>query len=187
MKYRMEWRYYSTDNRNPWLPIAPEVQDNIDRASNPGLSARIWLKYMSREHPKAQYRITVSNPRKEIRYIAHPVSGDPIGNAFRAVQWVKALTKIDPTRIYTAPWVAEVLAFPTVQYGDKEWETVIQADEEMISRLDGVVLVGGRVTEGMRREAQKALACHKDVTDLSHYASPNDLPEGFFLDPAYEE
>lgn len=138
--------------------------------------------------------------KKEVIYVAHPVSGDPIGNSFKAIQWIKWLHEHDPSRVYVAPWVPEVLAFlpggpsltPADCAGKKldpqgkagTWERALADDVEVLSRFDGVILVGGRISGGMARERDEALKLGKSVTDMSRFASPADLPKGFFLDEA---
>ena len=125
---------------------------------------------------------------KEIWYVAHPVSGDPIANCFKVVQWIKWFTENDPSRIYIAPWVPEVLAFPnTSGPSDPVYERALANDEMIVMKLDGIVAVGGRMSVGMKREWDCAMANGKWCTDLTQYNTPNDLPEGFFMDPASED
>ena len=47
---------------------------------------------------------------KPIIYVAHPVSGDVKANCDKVLRWLRWLTEVDPSRIYIAPWVGEVLA-----------------------------------------------------------------------------
>lgn len=126
-------------------------------------------------------------PKKELIYVAHPVSGAPMDNVFRTVQWIEWFTKNDPTRIYVAPWMGEVLAFPgkSGETRHRAWDEALNDDEQVIEHFDGIILVGGRVSDGMRREMNAASRLNKSVTDMSQYALPENLPEGFFLDPAY--
>ncbi len=129
---------------------------------------------------------------KQLIYVAHPVSGAPYDNVMRTVAWINWFTHNDPTRIYIAPWIGEVLAFPgakrpdgTIEPNYRPWTDALNDDEQVVSRFDGIILVGGRITEGMQRELDCAKRGMKWVTDMSRYALPSDLPEGFELDPAY--
>lgn len=127
--------------------------------------------------------------RKPVVYVAHPVSGHPVTNAMATVEWVRALINLDPSRIYVAPWVAEVLAFPSETPGESlhhDYNSAIDDDLEVLSRFDEIILVGGRIGPGMQKELNHAKSLHKRITDLSQYKTPADLPEGFFLDPNEE-
>lgn len=125
---------------------------------------------------------TEAPPRKQVFYVAHPVSGDAIGNCMKVVRWVKWLTEHDPTRVYIAPWVAEVLAFPSAT--PEVYERALQDDEEVIAHLDGIIMVGGKVSSGMKREWDRAMREHLYGVDMSRYATPEDVPADFELEPA---
>lgn len=116
--------------------------------------------------------------RKEVWYVAHPVSGDWRGNCERVKEWVRWLIEADPTRVYVAPWVAEVEA-----WGDREvpsgfYDRVLADDCEVVRRLDGLVAVGGRWSTGMMREAECARANDIPVADWTRYELPGDVPSG---------
>lgn len=131
----------------------------------------------------------VGAPRKKVLYLAHPVSGDMLGNALRAVQWVKFFHTNHPYVIVIAPWVAEVLGFlgtdalPEGSTAPGAFDRVLPDDEEIVRHCDGVVGVGGRLSPGMVRERDAALAAGKSWTDMTRYARPEDVPADFFLDP----
>ena len=125
---------------------------------------------------------------KEVWYLAHPVSGDPVGNAMRAVQWLRWLTERDCGRIYIAPWVATVLAFSHLDLsspgpdGQQTWVSFVEDDEEIVRRTNGILLVGGRVSPGMARECAAAVAAGLSVVDWSMHATPDTLPHGVWDD-----
>lgn len=102
---------------------------------------------------------------KPIIYVAHPVTGDPKGNAMRATEFVEVLTELDPQRIYIAPWVAEVLAFGEKTMTDAFYQRVLDDDCEVVARLDGIIGVGGLWSGGMKQERQAAIIAKrtKDV------------------------
>jgi len=126
--------------------------------------------------------------KKPVVYVAHPVSGQPLVNCFKTIEWIRHLVTIDPSRIYIAPWLGEVLAFPgkAGETYHRPWEIALADDEEVLSRFDEIILVGGRISVGMQRELDRARKDGKRITDMSKYASPSDLPEDFFLDPNEE-
>lgn len=117
---------------------------------------------------------------KPVYYLAHPVSGDHIGNALKAVRWIKWFHENAPTVIVVAPWVAEVLAYPETVHtpgAPGNFERVLPDDEAIVRRLDGVIAVGGRVSPGMAREMAAAKAAGLLVVDWSAHAAP---PTGDF-------
>jgi hypothetical protein len=123
---------------------------------------------------------------KEIWYLAHPVSGNPRGNCERAQAWLRWLTEQDPKRIYVAPWMPEVLAFMEVEENQTFSEShpdffkrILSDDCEVVQKLDGIILVGGRVSRGMQLELDAALAAGKKVCDWTTYETPDQVPEGW--------
>jgi hypothetical protein len=116
---------------------------------------------------------------KEVFYVAHPVSGDAEANAYRAIDWIRWLTTHDPTRVYVAPWVAEVLAFVDDGPINKDfYARVLEDDVEVVKRLDGILLVGGHISFGMTKEIDAALAKGKKLIDWSSFKTPADVPQG---------
>lgn len=115
---------------------------------------------------------------KPVYYLAHPVTGDPEGNAYKTIGWIHFLTLRDPSKVYIAPWVAEVLAFAR-ENNDKTFYARVLADDcDVVRHLDGILLVGGTVSVGMGLELDAALAAGKRVIDWHQFASPADVPEG---------
>lgn len=94
---------------------------------------------------------------RDVYYVAHPVTGDPLGNCEKAKAWLKLLIEADPNRAYIMPWVAEVEAMHMVEDAAL-YERALIDDEEVASRCTGIILTGGKVTRGMLREL---LACLK--------------------------
>jgi hypothetical protein len=116
---------------------------------------------------------------KEVFYVAHPVTGDPEGNAYRAIAWIKWLTINDPSRVYVSPWVAEVLAFARENADKAFYQRVLADDCEVVRHLDGILCVGGTISTGMALELDAAIEAGKKVVDWHCYATPDDVPEGF--------
>lgn len=126
---------------------------------------------------------------KPIIYVAHPVStGDAVANAHKAIRWVRWLSDKDPSRIYLAPWVAEVLGFAGQQVSPAFYRRVIDDDCEVVLRLDGVIGVGGEGwTNGMGQERATARAERLMVLDLTQYGEPDNCPHDINLDDEWQQ
>jgi hypothetical protein len=109
---------------------------------------------------------------KQVWYLAHPVTGDPEGNVKNAIAWIQWLTIACPERVYIAPWVAEVTAFFGQDVDQAFYDRVLADDCDVVRKLDGVLLVGGRISKGMALEAAAAEAAGKPVHDVSWARSP---------------
>lgn len=119
--------------------------------------------------------------RKKVYYLAHPVSGNPTGNAYKAIEWIRWLTLNHPQKVFVAPWVAEVLAFAGEVIDPAFYDRVLSDDEEVVRHLDGILLVGGTISTGMARECDAALAAGKAIVDWHQYVAPSDVPREFVL------
>lgn len=83
-------------------------------------------------------------------------------NLDRALRWLAWLRRTFPEVTFIAPWIAAVLS------GEDDADPVKRAnglrdDCRVVRRCDGVVLCGGRVSEGMALERDRAEA----VADLT--------------------
>lgn len=120
---------------------------------------------------------------KPVIYVAAPVTGDPIGNAHRAIRWVKWFVLADPARVYIAPWVGEVLGFGEEKLHASFYQRVLDDDCDVIKRAtDGLVGVGGKWSGGMLQERATARAVHRPVLDMTQYIEPGDVPSSFDID-----
>jgi hypothetical protein len=113
---------------------------------------------------------------KPVVYVAHPVTGDPRGNCAKVQAWIRWLIDHDPDVVYIAPWVAEVLAYADVEVSPDFYDRVLEDDCTVVKRLDGVLLVGGRISRGMQLEAA---ACYGTVVDWTSFESPDEVPAGW--------
>lgn len=123
--------------------------------------------------------------KRPVFYMAHPVSEDidtgirgPENfkpNIKRAFAWLAWLMANDRTRVYIAPWISEV---QLVDDGVlvTTYDEALRDDEEVVRRVDGLILVGGKITEGMRRELEVAKLRGIDTIDLSTMRNPPTLP-----------
>lgn len=118
---------------------------------------------------------------KEVFYLAHPVTGNPRGNCLKAIDWIHWLTLQHPDKVFVAPWVAEVLAFANENADPSFYARVLADDQDVVRHLDGILLVGGRVSTGMQLELDAALAAGKKVVDWSQYETPEQVPAEFKL------
>lgn len=115
---------------------------------------------------------------KPVYYVAHPVTGDPEGNAYKAIAWIHWLTLNDPSRVYVAPWVAEVLAFARENAAPEFYARVLADDQDVVRHLDGVLMVGGKVSRGMALESDAARERSLPIIDWSRYSTPEEVPSG---------
>lgn len=89
-----------------------------------------------------------------VLFLAHPVAGDVHANVARARRWLRwARTVAFRDYEVIAPWL-ENLAL-----GDDDADAIVREynlrkSERTAARCDAILLVGGRVSEGMRREAR---------------------------------
>lgn len=94
-----------------------------------------------------------------VLYVAHPLGApDAAGvraNLERAMRWLAWLRRTFPETTFVAPWIASVLAGDDDADPAQREAGLVDADA-VIPRLDGVVLVGGRESSGMTREATRA-------------------------------
>jgi hypothetical protein len=124
---------------------------------------------------------------KPIIYVAHPVTGDVKANCDKVLKWLRWLTEVDPTRIYIAPWVGEVLAHLDMDPIPADfYDRVLSDDEEIVARLDGIMLTGIGLSgayyrpnglmksSGMTREVAAAVLSGGEVYDLRHFATAGD-------------
>lgn len=95
--------------------------------------------------------------------MAHPVSGDVQGNLARAKRWLAWLLREYPGAVVIAPWIHDIEALPLKDARPADRELGLMRCETIAARCDLVILVGGRISEGMRREA----AVGRDVLDLT--------------------
>lgn len=109
---------------------------------------------------------------KKVFYLAHPVTGDPLGNCDKASAWIKWLTLNEPSRVYIAPWVAEVRAFAEENALPEFYDRVLADDQEVVRHCDGIMLVGGRISRGMQLELDAAREAGKEEIDWSDMMSP---------------
>lgn len=119
---------------------------------------------------------------KDIWYIAHPVSGTPeevVANIDNAIAWTKWLTDNIPERIYTAPWLGQVIAYQRTgaPISKAFYDRCIEDDCRMVQRYDGVFLCGGRMGAGMVAEMKAAYAAYEEVDDWSELRHPPASPQ----------
>lgn len=125
-------------------------------------------------------------PGKPVIYIAAPVTGDPAANAQRAIRWTKWFVNEDPTRVYIAPWVAEVLGFSDEDASADFYQRVLDDDCLVIMRLDGLVGVAGKWSVGMLQERATNRAVGRPTLDMTRFVEPEDVPENFNIQQEWQ-
>lgn len=74
-------------------------------------------------------------------------------NLDRAMRWLSWLRRSFPETTFIAPWIASVLAGAD-DADPAQREAGFTDDCAVIERCDGIVLCGGRISEGMQREME---------------------------------
>lgn len=113
-----------------------------------------------RDHHWGRNGVTWDDQSSAVRavlYLAHPVTGDVPGNLAKAKRWLRWAQTAFATCAVIAPWIA------WIDLGDDDGDPAVrerglQRDEAVVSRCDAILLVGGRVSTGMAREAKAAKA-----------------------------
>lgn len=96
--------------------------------------------------------------------MAHPVAGDVVGNVARAKRWLAWCLEELAGVVVIAPWVHDIECLPLRDEDPGDRMLSLERCAAAAGVCDGVVLVGGRVSEGMAYEAARA----REVIDLTH-------------------
>lgn len=120
----------------------------------------------------------ITTTKKLAAYVAHPLGSgtDRESNRQHAAKWVA----------WVASWGIAPIADWIILSG--EWEETpalreagLAIDKELVERADVVLLVGGRVSPGMRIEADHAESLNTDVVDLCFLGTLPPRREDFDL------
>lgn len=121
-------------------------------------------------------RLNQDKGEKPVFYVAHPVSGDVKTNIENVIQWIRWLTLNDPSRVYIAPWVAEVQAFMGDVVEPGFYDRVLRDDVTVVRKLDGILMVGGTISRGMGIE-RDGMREGMTLQDWSYARTPADLKQ----------
>lgn len=80
-------------------------------------------------------------------------------NLDSAMRWLSWLRKSFPETTFIAPWIANIMAGED-DLDPKQHEAGLLDACAVIERCDGIVLVGRRISSGMRREMEHGVADH---------------------------
>lgn len=98
-------------------------------------------------------------------YLAHQVAGAVDLNIVRALRWYSWITEREKNIALIMPWLADVT---TGNDSDPvRRERGLRDCETVVARCDGIVLCGDRVSSGMQRELDVAVAKGLWVSDLT--------------------
>lgn len=78
-------------------------------------------------------------------------------NVDRALRWLAWLRKSFPETTFIAPWIAAIMSGED-DSDPKAREAGLVDDCAVVERCDGIVLCGGRISEGMRREMEHGMS-----------------------------
>lgn len=114
-------------------------------------------------------------------YMAHPVrpiEGETLaGNIERAEAWLRWCHDRFQAWTVIAPWLAELHAYGLDEEGERAQRAEgIARQLDVVRRCDGVLLVGSRISDGMKMEARSALREGRQVFSVvwSDLESPPD-------------
>ena len=117
---------------------------------------------------------------RSVLYMAHPVApyGDRLvgDNVARAMRWLRWLRRSFPETTFIAPWIAALMCGEDDANPAQREAGLVDADA-VIELVDGVVLVGGRISSGMEREAKRAKTSNGVVFDLTELGDEPPGPE----------
>lgn len=113
-----------------------------------------------------------------VLYMCAPVSGDIAGNLARAKRWLRWLNAAPAYQdaAVICPWMTDLEVLPLRDDGQEERERGMQKCEATAARCDGVILVGGRISNGMAREAAASRAAGKRVIDMTGIGFTEEPP-----------
>ena len=101
---------------------------------------------------------------RTLAFLSHPVAGDVSGNVARALRWMRYLAPKHPDRVILAPWAAGVMAFDDSNPAERA--RGMDDNFTILRRCDSIILVGGRISGGMRAELEVAKSCGLEVLSL---------------------
>jgi hypothetical protein len=112
---------------------------------------------------RRQVSLLGKGDRKTVAYMAHAVGKRPqrSANTTRALRWLRYLVEATPYAI-CAPWLPYVLILEEEIYRERS----IADDLEIARRCDRIILCGGKLSEGMRREEELFKSLGKPVEDM---------------------
>lgn len=90
---------------------------------------------------------------RQLLYVAQAFAIELRANIDRAMHWLNWLRVSFPETTFIAPWIASILAGAD-DSDPAQREAGMRDNEAVIERCDGIVLCGGRISEGMRREME---------------------------------
>ena len=123
---------------------------------------------------------------RAIWYVAHPVHGDVMGNVARAGAWLRWLVAGEPDVAFIAPWIASIHCGADDDNDPAQRARGILDAATVIARCDGIILCGGRVSDGMKIELEAMAAAGGWVLNLNEMGSePPVTPAGPRLPERY--
>lgn len=137
------------------------------------------LAYMT--HPVAPYTVDAPQGTSALRRYWGPDAKITIStaiNLFIAKRWLRALQDANPHVVIIAPWITVCEIYDDAN--PEERATGLLRDCYVVARCDILVLVGGRIGNGMQIEAEAAESAGIpifDMTDLGREPLDSLLPQ----------
>lgn len=141
--------------------------------TRPNRCAACGMEGHNKRSPKCSARS--ARVSRAVLYMAHPLGGDVRANVARAMRWLTWLRRTFRDVTIIAPWIAAVLAGEDDNDPAQREAGLVDCDA-VIPLLHGFVLVGGRVSSGMAREATTAARADVPVVDLTALGEEPPVP-----------
>lgn len=125
-------------------PVAPSEEEIAE------------IPYETIERAHGEYERDIRHP------IAHEVRVKAAlkANLERAMRWLSWLRRSFPETTFIAPWISSIMA-EADDSDPKQREAGLVDCCAVVERCDGIVLCGGRIASGMRRETEHGQMRHK--------------------------
>jgi hypothetical protein len=101
-------------------------------------------------------------------YLAHPVAGSVLENVACGRRWLLWAYHEMPADVVIAPWITDIEVLPLRDEHRDDREIGLVRCETVIAHCDAMILVGGRISSGMKREAQWAESLLIPVYDFTN-------------------
>lgn len=154
----------TTDARNEYDAVRARLRELVDEVGLSRAEHKLFDEALVDLDVAVGDLTTPAKPARQVWYMAHPVRGDVAANVARAKRWLRFLRARFPDVAIIAPWITAIDAGED-DSDPAQRERGLLDCEATVERCDAIVLVGGRVSSGMQREAVVAKLVH-DWTGL---------------------
>lgn len=109
---------------------------------------------------------------RELAFLSHPISGNILRNLESVCRWLSFLRRRSPNVTIIAPYLGPLWIGLEDDSDPIAREAGLVDCETTVAHCDGVILCGGRISDGMRRELTVATDSGLWVSDLTEFCEP---------------